>query len=74
LIVGSELHNYVPNPSYVEEEDEFVDEEFQHEEEVGKRTFIKKMKRKLEILFNILCFGILRQFMISMSMIKILWR
>jgi hypothetical protein len=74
LIVGSELHNYVPNPSYVEEEDEFVDEEFQHEEEVGKRTFIKKMKRKLEILFNILCFGILRQFMISMSMMKILWR
>jgi hypothetical protein len=74
LIVVSELHTYVPNPSYVEEEDEFVDEEFQHEEEVGKSTFIKKMKSKLEILFNILCFGILRQFMISMSMMKILWR
>jgi hypothetical protein len=74
LIVVSELHTYVPNPSYVEEEDEFVDEEFQHEEEVGKRTFIKTMKSKLEILFNILCIGILRQFMISMSMMKILWR
>jgi hypothetical protein len=71
LIVICEPRIHLPNPSYVEDEDEFVDEEFQEDEFVDEEFKHGDIHENVEILHKDSWIGILHQPMISISMIKI---
>ena len=63
---------HLPNPTYVEKEDEFVDEEFQEYEFIDQEFKHGDVMKMLKILHKDSWIGILHQPMIVISMMKIL--
>jgi hypothetical protein len=79
LTVTREHQIHLPYPSYVEEEDEFVDEEFQEDEFVDEKFKHEDVHddvlnmNMLKILHKDSWIGTLHQPKISILMMKILW-
>jgi hypothetical protein len=69
LTVIREPQIHLPNPSYVDEEDEFIDEKFQEDEFVDKEFKHKDVEDPSQGFVD----WVLHQPMILISMMEILW-